>query len=421
MSFKQARRTFLCPSIGDRAEARTGREARALFDRLFVATPTTEAVMCAPCLETMMDVDAAKSHFSRASQNAEEEGAHLGAEKRAQVRALCRSSLRQRQSDAQERMLRRYTRRPWPQSSDASRLNPLPGFTVYKERWACATCHLVARNSETKARRAHAKMTIVVSVDAAIMSRASAADAPRTPRNDFGSASGGACDALGQCDAVGWSLCPGKLFVTDVQTLQRGGHSAFSPVARMALALTAADRGILPNAAGQMPREHYASLSRPTDSRSSVAALDGGGPSSVGRRAPAARSSQPPLDHPVKKHEEAANSYEEVCLSASGPLEAEDGTAHHFQQLNVDAGEDELRVTDLNHVSGILLLTRYEKAISQLRWTSGAVVARLRLDRLDELMRRRLKALVRGTTAIFQDTVKVLGRTSVAARRLRVG
>ena len=400
----------------------TGAEARALFDRLFVVAPTIGAVMCAPCSATMMDVDAAKSHFSRASHKAEEEGAHLGAEERAQARALCRSSLRQRRSDAQERMLRRYTRNPWPQSSDASRLNPLPGLPVYKERWACATCHLVASNSEAEARRAHAKMTIVVdSVDAAIMSGASAADAARTPRTDGGSDSGGASDALGQSDAAGRSLCPGTLFVTDVQTMQRGGHSAFFPVARMAPALTAADRGIPPTAAGQMPLEQYASLRRQTDSRSSGGAPDGGGPASGGRRAAAARSSLPPLQLPVEKQDEAANRYEEVYLLALGPLAAEDGTADDFQPLNVDTGDDVLSVTNPNQVSGLLRLTRYDKAISQLGWTAGAVVARLRLDRRDERMTRRLEALVRGTTAIFQDTVQVLGRTSMAARRLRVG
>ena len=331
-----------------------GAEARALFDRLFLVAPTTGAVMCAPYLATMMDVDAAKSHFSRASHKAEEEGAPLGAEERAQARALCRSSLRQRRSDAQERMLRRYTRNPWPQSSDASRLNPLPGLPAYKERWASATCHLVASNSEAEARRAHAKMTIVVdSVHAAIMSGASAADAPRTPRTDGGSDSGGASDALGQSDAAGRSLCPGTLFVTDVQTMQRGGHSAFFPGARMAPAVTAADRGIPPTAAGQMPLEQYASLRRQTDSRSSGGAPDGGGPASGGRRAPAARSSLPPLELHVEKQDEAANRNEEVYLLALGPLEDEKGVADDFQLLKLDTGDDVLSVTIPNQVSGL--------------------------------------------------------------------
>ena len=123
----------------------------------------------------------------------------------------------------------------------------------------------------------------------------------------------------------------------------------------------------------------------------------------------------------MEKQDEAANRNEEVYLLALGPLEDEEGVADDFQLLKLDTGDDVLSGTNPNQVSGLLRLARYDKAIAQLGWTAGAVVARLRLDRRDERITRRLEAHFWGTTAIFQDTVQVLGRTSMAARRLRDG
>jgi len=309
-------------------------EGRALFDRLFVSCQPIGAVVCVPCAVTIMDLDAAKSHFSRASHKAEEDGAKLDVDERTLVRASCRYTLRQRRSQAQVALLRRYTSDPWPASADSPRLAPLPGLPVYKERWVCATCHLVASNSEAEALRAHAKVRTTTTGDVAAHKPAASASgglaAARGPAREVGRAAlrvGEDAVALklgderesgheGLADATGnhHLHCPGVLFVTDVQTLQRRGHSSLFPVSRLAPEQSAADYGLPPAAAGQMPLEQYASLRR----RQGVAAGSRGGidadASSRGHEHPAGDGSLPPLELPAATRDQAANRYEEVNL-----------------------------------------------------------------------------------------------------------